>query len=127
VEDARKILREGIRNNPTSYALFFEMGSLYEQDDKAMTKARDIWLGALRLWSQQTTEARTNSLKDYSKIAANLAHLEVESGDFSQAIHYYELAKTASPNPAAIQQRIDEVKVRMQRATNAAPDSLPAR
>lgn len=127
VDDARKILREGIRNNPASYELLFEMGSLYAQGDKAPEKARDIWLGALRLWDRQTAEARTNSVKDFSKITANLAHLEAEAGAYSQAIHYYELAKSASPSPAAIQQRIDEVMVQMQRSTNPAPGNLPAR
>lgn len=125
VEDARKILREGIRNNPGSYELLFEMGSLYEQNDGAILKARNIWLGALRLWSQQPIEARTNSLIDFSKITANLAHLESEAGAYPEAIHYYDLAKTASPNPDAIQQRIDEVKAKMQGLTNAVPNRQP--
>jgi tetratricopeptide (TPR) repeat protein len=127
LEDARGILREGIRNNPSSPELLFEMGLLYEQGDKDNGKARNIWLGALRLWKQQTTQAKTNNLDYYGKITANLGHLEAGAGNFSQAIDYYERAKTVSPNPTALQKRVDELKARMQSPASAVPDSKPVR
>lgn len=127
LEDARSILREGIRNNPSSPELLFEMGLLYEQGDKDDGKARNIWLGALRLWEQQTPQAKTNNLDYYGKITANLGHLEGEAGNVSLAINYYKQAKTVSPNPEAIQKRMDEVLVRWRPPTNAAPVNIPYR
>ena len=112
VEDARDILREGIRNNPKSYALLYEMGNLYRQDDKNDVKARNIWLAALRFWREQSADDKVETLNWLGKITVSLARLEVDAGNVSQAIQYFELAKTTSPNPAAIQKQIDALKVK---------------
>lgn len=110
VEDARDILREGIRNNPKSFELLFAMGLIYEQDDKNDEKARNIWLAAKRFWEEQPAEAKEASLDSYGKITVNLAHLEKEAGNLKLAIKYYELTKLTSPQPQAIQKQIDEIQ-----------------
>ena len=119
VEDARDILREGIRNNPKSFELLYAMGLIYEQDDKNDVKARNIWLAAKRFWEQQSSEAKEASLDSYGKITASLARLENEAGNLPLAIQYFELAKLTSPNPQAVQKQIDDIKSRMTAATNA--------
>ncbi len=124
VEDARDILREGIRNNPKSFELLLAMGLIYEQDDKNDEKARNIWLAAKRFWEEQSTQAKEASLDSYGKITINLAHLEKEAGNLNLAIKYYELTKLTSPHPESIQKQIDEVKSRMPGATNAPAGNL---
>lgn len=119
VEDARDVLREGIRNNPTSFELLFAMGLIYEQDDKNDEKARNIWLAAKRFWEEQSAEAKEASLDSYGKITVNLAHLEREAGNLNLAIKYYELTKLTSPQPQVIQKQIDEIKSKMTGATNS--------
>ena len=119
VEDARDILREGIRNNPKSFELLYAMGLIYEQDDKNDAKARNIWLAAKRFWEQQSSEAKEASLDSYGKITASLARLENEAGNLPLAIQYFELAKLTSPNPQAVQKQIDDIRSRMTAATNA--------
>jgi len=119
VEDARDILREGIRNNPKSFELLFAMGLIYEQDDKNDVKARNIWLAAKRFWEQQSSEAKEASLDSYGKITVNLARLENEAGNLPLAIQYFELTKLTSPHPEAAQKQIDEIRSRMTGATNA--------
>lgn len=123
-EDARKILREGIRNNPRSYELLFEMGALYEQADKDDVKARNIWLAALRLWQNLDDAAKTENRNYGAKIAVNLGQLETRAGDYARALQHYEIAKAYSPSPQAIEARIAEVHRLMATGT---PQASPAK
>lgn len=125
VEDARDILREGIRNNPKSFELLFAMGLIYQQDDKNEVKARNIWIAAKRFWENQSSELKEESLKAYGNITGNLARLEKDAGNGAQAIQYFELTKLTSPKPEAIQSQIDEIKARMSGAINSPPVSIP--
>ena len=125
VEDARDILREGIRNNPKSYALLYEMGNLYRQDDKNDVKARNIWLAALRFWRAQSVEDQSATTDSLDTIAANLARLEVDDGNWKQAIQYFELAKSVSPATDALQKQIDELKEKISAGDSTAPPSAP--
>ncbi len=118
IEDAKEILREGIRNNPDSFELLFAMGIIYEQDDKNIIKARNIWLAAKKHWETQPSDAKGKSLDAYGKITGNLARLEKESGNLPLAIQYFELTKLASPNPEVIQKQIDELKIRLSPPSN---------
>lgn len=120
-EDARDVLREGIRNNPKSYALLYEMGNIYKRDDKNDLKAHNIWLAALRFWREQSADDKAETLDWLGKIADSLADLELDAGNFDQAIQYFELAKTVSPNPAALQKQIDELKAKLPSKTSPAP------
>lgn len=124
VEDAREILREGIRNNPKSFELLFAMGIIYQQDDKNDVKARNIWLAAKRFWEQQSSEAKQSSVDYYGKITASLARLENDAGNLPLAIKYFEITKLTSPNPDVIQKQIDEMKSKLTGDTNASA-SLP--
>ena len=119
VEDAREILREGIRNNPKSFELLFAMGIIYQQDDKNDVKARNIWLAAKRFWEQQSSEAKQSSMDYYGKITVSLARLENDAGNLPLAIQYFELTKLTSPNPDVIQKQIDEMKSKLPWVTNA--------
>lgn len=119
VEDARDILREGILNNPRSYELLFSMGQIYQQEDKNVSKARNIWLAALRYWKEQSAEEKESSRIMFSRILSNLAHLESDAGNLELAVKYFEMAKTVSPIADGIQKQIDEIKARMTGATNS--------
>ena len=125
VEDARDILREGIRNNPKSYKLLFEMGTIYKQEDKNVAKARNIWLAALRFWRAQSVEDQSATTDSLDTIAANLARLEVDDGNWKQAIQYFELAKSVSPATDALQKQIDELKEKISAGDSTAPPSAP--
>ena len=127
VEDARDILREGIRNNPKSFELLFAMGQVYEQEDKDHEKARNIWLASEKFWEEQTIEAKETSVGQYGKITVNLARLESEAGNLPLSIQYFELTKLTSPQPEAVQKQIDEIKARMPRTTNSTPVFEPTR
>jgi tetratricopeptide (TPR) repeat protein len=127
VEDAREVLREGIRNNPKSFELLFAMGQLYQEADKNPEKARNIWLAAKRFWETQPSETKTNSTIFFGRITGSLARLEEESGNWQQAIKYFEMAKSVSPKPEAIQMQINEILLKNGGSTNVPSSSSPVR
>lgn len=112
-EQAEKILREGIRNNPTSYELLFEMGRLYQDEHHDLERARNIWRYALRCWLEQSPEAREDSRIAGSKIASYLGELEKQAGQLPQAIAYFELASKYSPQPEGLLKKIAELRAKL--------------
>src|SRR5437588_5679833 len=47
-DDAEKFLREGLRNNPNSYELLFELGRLDYDTYHNAARARNVWQAAWR-------------------------------------------------------------------------------
>lgn len=108
--EAEQFLREGIRNNPTSYELLFELGCLYRENYHDANRARNVWELALRRWREQESGKKEPNWKDLERIAVYLARLEEEAGNFPAAINYLELAIKVSPRPEALRQQIEELK-----------------
>jgi tetratricopeptide (TPR) repeat protein len=125
VKDAEAVLREGIRNNPNSSEILFEMGLLYDENYKEPARARNIWVLALRRWNAQTEEAKAASTDVLGRIAIHLARLEEAAGNLPQAIQYFEVVKQVSPSPGPLQKRIDELKGRVGGPTTPALPPLP--
>ncbi len=48
-EEAEAFLREGLRNNPDSYEILFELGRLYNENDHDTDRARNVWQLALKV------------------------------------------------------------------------------
>lgn len=113
VKEAEEVLREGIRNNPGSFEILFELGALYYENVKDVSRARNIWTLALKRWNVQSPEAKAQSSDVYSAITINLARLESAAGNWQLALQYFELAKQVSPHPEGIQRQIDEIQSRM--------------
>jgi tetratricopeptide (TPR) repeat protein len=121
IKEAEDVLREGIRNNPNSFEILFEMGVLYHDDYKDDARARNIWGLALKRWNAQSSEAKAASSDVYSAITINLARLENDAGNWQLAIQYFELAKQVSPHPEGIQKQIDEIESRITGAPRETP------
>jgi len=113
VKEAEMFLREGVRNNPNSYEILFELGQLYYENNHDAERARNVWLLALRRWDAQDSKAKAESMLLYEGITVNLAHLEDAAGNWQRAIQYLEMAKQASPQPEALQKQIAEIQAKM--------------
>lgn len=125
VKDAEDVLREGLRNNPNSFEILFELGKLYQEVYKNTDKARNLWLLAWKRWDAQTPEAKAANIYVYSEITINLARLEADAGNWQRAIQYFELARIASPHPEGIQKQIDELQAKLGGPTNSVPVFFP--
>jgi tetratricopeptide (TPR) repeat protein len=116
VKEAQEFLREGIRNNPGNYELWYELGSLYMDNLHDAEKARNAWELALRYW-QQTESGKSEPDKlGLEKIVIHLATLEEREGHFADAIKYYTMALQTSPNPDVVRRQIAELEQKVQSA-----------
>ena len=120
-QEAEAFLREGLRNNPGNYEILFGLGRIYYQNYHEVDRARSVWQLALNSWFKLNPEAQKENRQDLDEIAANLANLEREAGNYADAIRWFQLAQKVSPAPGALQQQIDELKSKL-----AAPANAPA-
>jgi hypothetical protein len=51
--EAEAFLREGLRHNPNSYEILFELGRLYNENDHDTDRARNVWQLALNRWYEK--------------------------------------------------------------------------
>jgi tetratricopeptide (TPR) repeat protein len=111
--EAEAFLREGLRNNPDSYEILFELGRLYDENYHDTDRARNVWQVALNKWYERfkldPQAAKENKL-DFEEITVHLARLECDAGNYEDAIRWFQAAQKVSPTPDALQQRIDEIK-----------------
>lgn len=98
VNEAEQFLREGLRANPESYEIYFELGRIYDENRHDPLMARNLWEVALRKWNAQLKRSETENnpaLKPdnliFDGITGRLSKVEEEQGNFSNAIHYLEL------------------------------------
>jgi tetratricopeptide (TPR) repeat protein len=121
VEEAEAFLRDGLRANPDSFEILFELGRLYYENIRDVNHARNVLELALRKWQQQEAGKREPDWLLYREITAYLAQLEEKAGNLNEAVRYLELLKKASPVPEVIQQQINELRQR-----GRTPSALPS-
>jgi tetratricopeptide (TPR) repeat protein len=113
IDEAEQFLREGIRANPDSYEILYELGRLYQEDRHDAVRARNIWQLALRRWHEKEDTQKEPDIVAYDAITVHLANLEENEGNFGEAIRWLELAKVHSLNPDALQKHIDTLRLKL--------------
>jgi tetratricopeptide (TPR) repeat protein len=117
-DQAEEFLLEGLRNNPGSYEILFELGQIYYENYHDASRARNVWEAAARLFLKLPSDQEKDNKLIFERITTSLGKLEEESGNLPEAINWFQAAKTVSETPVAIQRQIDEIKTKM-----AAPPS----
>ena len=116
VAEAEQFLREGLRENPDSYEIMYELGRVYSENKNDQARARNLWEAALGQWQKQAA-SKQDPDRAYKflfvEITSHLALLEEKQGNYPQALAYMELWKARSPNPEAVQEHINEVQQKM--------------
>ena len=112
-DEAERFLRQGLRANPDSYEILFELGRLYYENRHDATRARNIWKLALQRWQQTEGVKKEPDFVAYDKIPVDLAHLEQEAGNYAEAVKWFEATKVHSPHPDDIQRQIDALRAKM--------------
>lgn len=113
IKEAEEFLREGLRNNPNSYEILFELGRLYYDNYHDADRARNVWDLALRKWTTLESGKKDPDLFQLEQITVNLARLEEEQQNFERAIGLLEIGKKASPHPADLDAQIAELKAKI--------------
>jgi tetratricopeptide (TPR) repeat protein len=109
---AEKFLREGLRHNPQSYSILFELGRIADENRNDQVKAKRLWELALLRWKEGEAEKEQPDRFGLSQIVGKLGVLAEREDRFAEAIHYFSVLATVSPNPAPIQQRIGDLKAK---------------
>jgi tetratricopeptide (TPR) repeat protein len=114
--EAESVLREGLENLPNHPALLFELGRIYLKDRRDPVRARNLWQRAAGEWQKQEAPKADPDTFIVQQIHAYLAQLEEEAGNFSAAISHWEQTKAYSPASQALQERINELRLRQSSA-----------
>lgn len=108
--EAELLLREGLKVLPDHPALQFELGRIYFENNKDITRARNVWRHAAEAWQKQEGLKAEPDTFILEQIQTHLAKLEEDAGNLSVAIRYWEQAKIHAPKPDVIQERVDELR-----------------
>jgi tetratricopeptide (TPR) repeat protein len=109
-DEAEQFLREGLRANPGSQEILFELGRIYYEDRKDFSRARNLWELALQSWEKNDANQDSPNVFLYAQILGNLSRLEDEQKNYAQAIVYLEKLAQFSPHAATIRQWIVELR-----------------
>ena len=123
-DQAEAFLREGLRNNPDSYEILFELGRVYHDGYHDFDRARNVWqLGVKKFLTQPARKQKDDKLI-FEELVVSLAHLEDEAGNYGPAIDWFRTAQKVSPAPDALQQQIDGIRKKMAALIPVAPQKL---
>lgn len=123
--DAEAFLRQGLRANPGSYEILYELGRLYAENNRDVPRARAVFELAIEKWIRQEASQPTPDIHSYRLILGQLASLEEQAGNLERARAHFTRLKHFSPQPEAVQQRIDEVLKKLNTPKPPAPPSPP--
>ena len=113
VYEAEQFLRQGLRANPGSYEILYELGRVCAENHHDTARARNLWVAALQNWQKQESGNPDPDKFLFIQITSHLAMLEDRDTNYDQAISYMQMWKTMSPDPDAVQRRIDDVRQEM--------------
>ena len=113
VDDAEEFLREGMRANPDSFELPYDLGRLFYENRHDPVRASNLWRLALRRWQADEGAKQDPNYVPFDKITVHLAKAEEDQGHYAEAIKWLEMAKPHAPEPAALQKQIDGLQARM--------------
>lgn len=108
--EAEQVLREGLRANPDSYELLFELARLQLETYHNPGQARIVWSAALRKWQKTQAGLAEPDLFFKGRIMAYLARAEEELGDKASAIDHLSEAEAATGNRGLYRERLDRLK-----------------
>lgn len=113
VPDAEAFLRDGLRANPGSHEILFELGRLYAENNRDVPRARVVLELAADRWLKQAAQQPEPDVQAYARILGQLGDLEERTGNLPRALAHFTRLKQISLVPAAIQLRIDELQARL--------------
>ena len=125
-EEAEEFLRDGLRANPGSYQILFELGRLFAESYGDDARARNVWEAALRRWREREAGKEEPDIFSYAQILWQLALVEERTGNIPRAIQYLRQVEEVSHNREGVEERIRELETRAAGEKTAGSDgSIP--
>jgi tetratricopeptide (TPR) repeat protein len=107
VDEAEQFLRDGLRANPNSPELLYELGRLFYENRKDSPRAKNVWLFALRRWHEMEDPKPKPDKFLLAQLLGGLTRIEIQDGHYNEAIEYLKQLKEFSPSPEQVQKQID--------------------
>jgi tetratricopeptide (TPR) repeat protein len=114
--EALAFLREGLRNNPDSCEILFEMGRIYYDTWNDVNRARNLWQLGVRKYLARTPAQMKDTKIIFDELTVNLGRMEASVGNYESAINWLKTAQKVSPNPPALQKQIDDFQKKLSAA-----------
>ena len=108
-KEAEGFLREGLRENPGSFEILFELGRLVEENQKDLQRARNIYELAYQRWMEKESGKEEPNLFSRQQILSHLAGVVEAQGERTTAIGYWREYLKVAVNKPMIQQHIDKL------------------
>jgi hypothetical protein len=125
-DEANRVLLEGLRNNPDSCEILFELGRLYFESYHDNDRARNVWKLAVSKWLAFTPQQQKDNRLIFEQITTHLGQLEENSGNLTQALNWLQAAQKVSETPGLIQRQIDDIQKKIAAQQSPAPtNSIP--
>lgn len=112
VDEAEQFLRAGLRANPNSPELLYELGRLFYENRKDYSHAHNVWMVALRRWHKVEEPKPAPDKLLLSQLLGGLARIANQDGRYAEAIGYLKQLKELSPSPEQIQKQIDQIEAK---------------
>ncbi len=124
--EAFQVLMNGLRHNPGSPDILFELGRLYAGSYQETNRAQNVWRAAAHNWHPMsgTNDAAVANNFIYEKITTQLGQTERDEGHPQAAIDWFEKAKVVSQTPEALQDLIEATRRQALSSTPPATNSI---
>jgi len=112
-DQAEAFLREGLRNNPDSAEILFELGRYYHDSAHDIARARNVWELGIKKFKLLNEDQQKENRLVFEEIAVNLAHLEDDAGNYALSIKWFLEARTVSLDPGSLDVQIGKVQAKI--------------
>ena len=111
--EAEQFLREGLKNNPESHEILFELGRIAHESKHNNRLARVMWERSLAMWMKNESTREEPDLFFLRQIVTYLGHMEAEDGDYARALEVFEIGATVGRRPDLYQDDIAAVRTKL--------------
>jgi hypothetical protein len=122
VNEAERVLREGLNANPGNSTLLFELGRIYHESRKNNTRARNLWELGVKNLDQQKTRSEQDDYMLFQLTLA-LSRMEESEGNLPAALRWLERSQTVAPNADEMKKQIDELRAKIGSANGKSPEA----
>lgn len=111
-DDAARFLREGLRNNPDSAEIYFELGRLQESTGTDPRRVIRLYTLSAEKWEAAAAQEEEPDLMALAQILGRLGRAYETVEDWDRALYCYRRLKQIALNPEGVQKLIDAIEVR---------------
>ena len=111
--DAEAFLREGLRNNPDSCEILYELGRYYHESVHDNNRARNVWELGVKKFALRSNDEKKDTRLVFEELTVGLAHLEEDAGNYERAIYWFKQAQTVSITADVLQVQINALQKKM--------------